>query len=458
RVIRNAIDAGRKLSPAAQAYALQHASVRDLLRMEKTEAVYRAILSREDVELEDLRTALDGLAAAAGEDRFQLLIEMIQEADARRRGSIANLGTLLLKYPPQMLSTVRPQLEQLARSARLGPVRRLAFAAWITADRAADDAFAAAAHSEPGLRAFFKAIPQIADADVRAGLFAKVRPLLFDLPGQMDGGQTTASADDRGLLVEYFTPSPPNAAIETFDRLTPADSGVVAGFRPDVPQVKRSDNYGLKFSGVIQVQQSGKYTFTTRSDDGSRLYIGNKLVVNNDGWHGTAEKKGLINLTAGSYPLVVTYFNGVGGRSLEVFWSGPEFRREEIPVEQLSASGETLHDLAIRTLTSIPGHQADKFQDLVRLMKAGRYRSSAIRALREIPASHWVESECPALADYVVAYLGELPTALRTSPAALDAVELARQLADKLPEAEAQVLQDRLHDLEVRVIPIGTVP
>lgn len=53
--VRSVLAAGGRLSRNAEAYALSNASVEDLLKMEKSEGVYRAILTRESVPEETLR-------------------------------------------------------------------------------------------------------------------------------------------------------------------------------------------------------------------------------------------------------------------------------------------------------------------------------------------------------------------------------------------------------------------
>ena len=48
--------------------------------------------------------------------------------------------------------------------------------------------------------------------------------------------------------------------------------------------------------------------FSTTSDDGSKLWVGGTLVVNNDGLHGPAKRSGPIHLQPGYYPITVTFF------------------------------------------------------------------------------------------------------------------------------------------------------
>lgn len=51
-----------------------------------------------------------------------------------------------------------------------------------------------------------------------------------------------------------------------------------------------------QFTGLMDVPIDGEYTFYTTSDEGSKLYIGNTEVVNNDGVHSPQERSGKIGL------------------------------------------------------------------------------------------------------------------------------------------------------------------
>ncbi len=90
-------------------------------------------------------------------------------------------------------------------------------------------------------------------------------------------------------------------------------------------------NVGLVFTGLLRIPTDGLWTLTTTSDDGSLLWLGNTLVVDNDGSHGPQDASGLIQLTAGSYPIRIAYFQGGGGGSLDVRWSGPGVTDQKIP-------------------------------------------------------------------------------------------------------------------------------
>ena len=119
---------------------------------------------------------------------------------------------------------------------------------------------------------------------------------------------------------------------------------------------------------------------------------------------------------------------------------------------------ETIHDLAIRSLGSIPGNESELFVDFANLMKAGKHRASVVSALAKIPEQNWAQDRLPGLVDNLVGYLSEIPAKYRTDGIAVTAADLVRSLSKKLPEAAAKDALERLQNLDVRVIAIGTVP
>lgn len=84
-------------------------------------------------------------------------------------------------------------------------------------------------------------------------------------------------------------------------------------------------------TGAGSIQQEGIYTFSTNSDDGSRLFIGNTLVADNDGLHPAQEVSGTIGLKAGQHAIRVEFFQRGGGYLLEVRYAGPSVPKQLIP-------------------------------------------------------------------------------------------------------------------------------
>jgi putative heme-binding domain-containing protein len=106
---------------------------------------------------------------------------------------------------------------------------------------------------------------------------------------------------------------------------------------------------------------------------------------------------------------------------------------------------------------SIPGNEKEKFADLTKLVKSDRQRTTAVQALRTLPDSSWDPKELPSLVDNLVGYLSSIPAKLRTSGPATETVELVKSLSSRLPADLAKAVSDRLGNLDVRTIAIGTV-
>ena len=101
----------------------------------------------------------------------------------------------------------------------------------------------------------------------------------------------------------------------------------------------RADQVGVLWEGWIDVAQSGSWTFGTESDDGSRLWIGEELVVDNDGLHGMVERTGSISLLAGKHPITIAFFENGGGAGCIVRASGPDLTYQVIPDSMWSHGG-----------------------------------------------------------------------------------------------------------------------
>jgi hexosaminidase len=114
-----------------------------------------------------------------------------------------------------------------------------------------------------------------------------------------------------------------------FRQLTPLGSGMVYDLGLE-GIARRGENFGLHFSGFIKIEAEGEYTFYTSSDDGSKLLIDDKEVVNNDGLHGTIEVSGKVTLGSGKHKIDVLYFQRGGGKDLNASFEGPHILKQHI--------------------------------------------------------------------------------------------------------------------------------
>jgi mono/diheme cytochrome c family protein len=113
-----------------------------------------------------------------------------------------------------------------------------------------------------------------------------------------------------------------------FSKLKPQATGTGPAF--DLGVVKRDSNYAVRFEGVFQIDSPGEYRFTLNSDDGSRLLVDGKRVVNNDGIHPAQVARGGARLTKGIHKVEVDFFQGGGGAELSVEIEGPGFTLQNL--------------------------------------------------------------------------------------------------------------------------------
>ena len=83
----------------------------------------------------------------------------------------------------------------------------------------------------------------------------------------------------------------------------------------------RKEQVGLLYHCYIKIPKDDIYTFYLSSDDGSKLWIGHELVVDNDGSHGDQGKEGGIALKKGYHAFKLKYFNGTGEAALQLQYS-----------------------------------------------------------------------------------------------------------------------------------------
>jgi hypothetical protein len=95
--------------------------------------------------------------------------------------------------------------------------------------------------------------------------------------------------------------------------------------------------FGIKFVGKLVIETPGEYTFFIGSDDGSKLFIGDQLVIDNDGTHAYNENWGVANLSAGEHNITVEYFQGPRFNiALRLFWTKPGGQKEIVPATAIN--------------------------------------------------------------------------------------------------------------------------
>ncbi len=92
------------------------------------------------------------------------------------------------------------------------------------------------------------------------------------------------------------------------------------------------DTFSARWAGTIYAPSTGTYTFYTRSDDGVRLWVNGKRVINNWTLHSARENKGSITLSGGQqYDIKLEFFENTGQAVAALLWKGPGIGKQVIP-------------------------------------------------------------------------------------------------------------------------------
>ncbi len=148
-----------------------------------------------------------------------------------------------------------------------------------------------------------------------------------------DGATTEAPAGTgTGLLGQYFDNS--NFTSPKFSR---TDATINFDWGTGSPDSSIGpDTFAARWSGSIEADFSETYTITTASDDGVRLWIDGKLLIDNWTNHSVTENSATVALTAGKKtPIRIDYYENTGGATLKLYWSSASRSREIVPQERL---------------------------------------------------------------------------------------------------------------------------
>jgi hypothetical protein len=155
----------------------------------------------------------------------------------------------------------------------------------------------------------------------------KITPMLVGAAGWTASGTYTP-----GLLAEYYRGT-------NFEQL--ARRTVESRFElknQDLPDVGRA-NFSVRWKGEMLAPRAGRYVFRAVSDDGVRLTVAGKRLI--DEWRPQAGTpfEGTIELWEGWHELVLEYYQGTGEYEISLQRADPKTPMGRIPPEHLRNAG-----------------------------------------------------------------------------------------------------------------------
>ena len=159
----------------------------------------------------------------------------------------------------------------------------------------------------------------------------KISAALLKLGGNAGGKLISGERLVSGIHYDYFTGS--FTTTDALDDATPTKSGIIK--KISLEKAPGVNQYGYIFRGYLFIPKDGEYTFYVDSNDGGKLYINGRELVDNDGAHAAKEESGSTVVRKGYYPIKVKYFQMGGAQKLALSWQGPGFSKKEITKKDL---------------------------------------------------------------------------------------------------------------------------
>jgi hypothetical protein len=127
--------------------------------------------------------------------------------------------------------------------------------------------------------------------------------------------QPRVQGNGTGLTGYYY--SNPNLTGASTRRVDPQ---INFNWGEDRPMSGLTHDFSVRWTGRIEIPASGNVDFFMRSDDGVRLYIDNRLVIDNWIDQEANWASGSINLNKGTYPIKIEYYDSMYGAVIEFAW------------------------------------------------------------------------------------------------------------------------------------------
>ncbi|MFL5355654.1 PQQ-dependent sugar dehydrogenase [Archangium sp.] len=142
----------------------------------------------------------------------------------------------------------------------------------------------------------------------------------------------TAPGTTSGLRAEYFdNPDFTSLALER------VDATVDFRWEDGSPgPALDEDTFSVRWTGSVVPRYSETYTFYTQTNDGVRLWVDGKLLIDDWSIHSTLERRGTLTLEAGrAYSIRMEFYENKGLATARLHWSSSSQRKEIIPAERL---------------------------------------------------------------------------------------------------------------------------
>ncbi len=428
-------------------------STDDLAKLPSTPEVLEARLTRADSPAKTRSDAAAELAKLRNTTPLAVMLGAVTSLRSKGGQALDDLAHMIVQQPAAELKASRAALEKLAAPDMPSVARHNALAALMLVDGSLEKAWTDGQKSPAALIDFLSAVPLIPDANLRAGAFEKVFPLLSNLPPNMAADLTgKPGATGRFVRIELPRPGP----------LTLAEVQIFADGKNVGPLGKATQSsldYGGEPQRAIDGRTDGNYgagtsTHTRESDprppwwevdlQSERAIESIVVWTRTDGeFYKRLDKFALIVLDANRHEV---------------------FRKNDNPAPKESAHFELKGDLlgtlqcaAMEAAVSTGKEPQQVAHALVEFMKSGKYIEAAADGLKQLPRDGIKKEDAADAVAAILKWGAGISVVGRTAPGYVQTLSTARALAALSPEANAAALLKQVRALTVDVYYLKTV-
>ena len=128
---------------------------------------------------------------------------------------------------------------------------------------------------------------------------------------------------EEGLFGEYFENMELNGK-PTYSRVDKEVNFDWGGASPFDKRSWKTDNFSVRWTGKLKAPVTGNFILDLISDDGVRLFLDDKLVIDHWTDHAPESREYQVNLTAGKeYKIIIEYYENGGGAVCKFGWTLP---------------------------------------------------------------------------------------------------------------------------------------
>jgi len=150
----------------------------------------------------------------------------------------------------------------------------------------------------------------------------------------------------KGLIGYYYD----NKNLENQPVFTRIDSSIDFHWRTDGPENLPNESFSARWEGELIPPVSGEYVLGVSSDDGFRLYLNGKLLLDDWNYHSYTQKDTTVLFESGKiYSICLEYFEGSGDAAVSLGWLKPGDKENQRKLQQ---------EMLKKTITAAAGSDA----------------------------------------------------------------------------------------------------